>query len=387
MENIVDKSKQWTVNMRPRTFGDVYGLDKIKKYFYKCSIDRSYPTAMLFNGMYGCGKTTSASIVAAMISCEHPVEVKDDKGKVIGYDPCGTCPACKAILEEKFNRECMQIDGGQASKSDIIETITNFVATPPFKDRAKIVIVEELQELSTSAKNSLLKLIETRRPNIHYIFTSMESLKGSGLVSRCVNFKFPYTKVEDTMYFLKQTLERAGLWSSDKIPMSFKTEGLQMIAINSEGSLRTAMQILQQALKMEAYSIQEIQEFCGLENIGGFYDTLLRVLNGENSEELFDEIINTQDYPGTFALSMKVISDAESFRIFGDVPGSAEFFKRQAAQLCSHPNFPILREGLKKLQEENNSYMKKSVYVIGMCDIIEKCRNATAAPTSRRIVS
>ena len=368
MANISDS---WSINLRPHSFKEYYGQDNIKKYMYACAKDRSFPTATLFMGQYGGGKTTAAQIEAAMISCEHPTA---------DGDPCGECPACKAIFEERFNRECIMIDGGQAGKADVVDTISTFVATPPFKDRAKVVILEEVQELSKSALDSLLKLTETRRPNIHFIFTAMEAMKGSGITSRCTPFTFKYAQVPEIMYFLKDVMEKTKLWTNPEIPQQFKLEGLQLIAENSEGSYRTAIQKLQQCWKSRTFDIKEMQEVCGLINVSDFYTMMKMVLNGEQSEELFNTLLGTPDYTGSFNLSMKVISDAECYRLFKNVPGNSAFFKKQAAELSSHKNFPILRDGMMKLQEENNSYMKKSVYLIGLCNIIDKCRNANSQP-------
>lgn len=364
MENIKDAG-QWTISLRPHSFSEYFGNDKIKKYFYSCAKTGEWPVATLFNGQFGGGKTTAAQIAAMMMVCQHPKE---------NGDPCCECPSCKAILDEKFNRDVIQIDGGQAGKAEVIDTITSFVATPPFKDKEKIVILEEVQELSKAAMDSLLKLLETRRPHIHYIFTSMEDLKASGFKTRCTTFKFGFAKVPEIMYFLKDSMERLGIWNNPEVPQEFKLQGLQLIAQNSSGSYRQALQILHQCWKMRCFDLKEMEELCGLTDVTSFYNVLLMVLDGSKDPLLFDTLLNTDDYIGSFNLSMKVVSDAETYRLFGDVPGNSEFFKKQAAQLSSHPNFHFLRDGMKQLQEQNNSFMKKSVYLIGMCNIIDKCR-------------
>ena len=380
-------SSQWSINMRPTTLKQVYGMDKLKTYMYNTvKAGKGFPTAILLQGQFGAGKTTIGEILAAMMVCQHP----DAEG-----NPCGECPSCKAIFDEKWNRDVIQIDGGQAGKSDIIDRISSFVETAPFKDKAKIVMLEEVQELSSGAKNSMLKLLETRRPDIHYIFTSMEDLKSSGLTSRCTTFKFPFAKIPEVMMFLKSTMEKAGVWTNPEIPQEFKLQGLQMIAENSNGSYRNAMQILQQCLTARTFTLNDIKENCGLQSIEDFYSALIDILEGKLGPSMFNTIINNDDYGSAFNLSMKVVSDAESLRLFRDVPGNSTFFKNQAAQLVSHSNYSILRDGMLKLQAENGAYMKKSAYIIGMCKIIDECKKAlgparTVAPTfapTRRIIS
>ena len=131
-------ANQWSISLRPKSFKEYFGNDRLKKYFYSSAKNKSWPTATLLQGQFGGGKTTAAQIIAQMMVCQNP----DEEG-----NPCCECASCKAIIEEKFNRDVMQIDGGQASKDTIIETITNFVSTPPWKDSHKIIILEEVQEL------------------------------------------------------------------------------------------------------------------------------------------------------------------------------------------------------------------------------------------------
>lgn len=373
-------SSQWSVSLRPKTFKDYYGFDRLKKYCYAAAKDKTWPTALLLQGQFGSGKTTAAQIVAQMMVCQNP----DKDG-----NPCCECPSCKAIIEEKFNRDVIQIDGGQAGKDEVVTTISDFVSTPPWKDSHKIVILEEVQELSTKAKNSMLKLIETRRPNVHYIFTSMEDMKASGLTSRCVNFKFPRAKVEDIMYFLKSAMEKTGIWTDSTVPEEFKMKGVYFIAANAEGSYRQALQVLQQCWMTRTFDYEIMKKEFGLVDIANFYDVLLKIEKAEVDDVLYNTLING-DYLQSFNLVMKVISDAECYRLFGDVSGRDQDndwwhqqLVAQAKQLASHPNYPILRDGLMRVQQENSAYVKKSSYLIGICRVIDECKKNLSGVTKQ----
>ena len=380
-------ANQWSISLRPKSFKEYFGNDRLKKYFYSSAKNKSWPTATLLQGQFGGGKTTAAQIIAQMMVCQNP----DEEG-----NPCCECASCKAIIEEKFNRDVMQIDGGQASKDTIIETIPNFVSTPPWKDSHKIIILEEVQELSQKAKNSLLKLIETRRSHVHYIFTSMEDMKASGLTSRCVSFKFQRADIPSIMYYLKSVMEKTGMWTDETIPQDFKLQGLQLIAANSEGSYRQATQILEQCYKTKVYDLETVQKEFGLVNIADFQELLLAVLNGDVSEKVYNALVNSENYNQTFNLIMKVISDAECFRLFGDVSGKDrdndwwhQKLVQQASQLANHKNYKIMRDGFEKMQQDNSAYLKLSTYLIGVCKIVDACKsNLTAAPVGgRRIIN
>ncbi|MCA1807778.1 MAG: AAA family ATPase, partial [Actinobacteria bacterium] len=150
---------QWTISRRPQTLDQMYGLENIKRYFYERAKTEDWPKAVLLRGQFGNGKTTTAKILAAMMVAQE----KDRKG-----NPLWTCPSTKAILEERYDRDVMLIDGGQSSKSEVIDQIREFIATPPMFDKRKVIIIEEVQELSTAARNSLLKTLEHPREKIHF---------------------------------------------------------------------------------------------------------------------------------------------------------------------------------------------------------------------------
>src|SRR5574344_325335 len=253
---------QWSIDERPHKLDDLYGCDDVKKFFKKAAKTDTWPTAALFQGRFGCVTTTYTLIVEHMMVCTNP----DSDG-----NPCGECPSCKAIVDGKFDRDVQMIDGGQTGKDDIIETVTKFIATAPMKDKRKVMIIEEFQELSDKAKNSLLKILESPKENRHFLFTTMaETLKATGLTSRCQIFKFKYATALDIMYYLKSCLEKipenyddkkrdptkkvASLWDSEKIPSEFKMQGLAMIAQNCDGSCRQAIQMMQKCINVEAYT-------------------------------------------------------------------------------------------------------------------------------------
>lgn len=364
----LDKN-QWSISLRPKTFNEMYGHDKLKAYFESIhKNNEAYPTAILLKGQYGSGKSTSASIIAASIVCQHPQE---------DGSPCGECPSCRAIFDELYNRDVIQIDGGTSSKADVIDVITSFVSTPPLMDKAKVVILEEVQELSNAAKNSLLKLIESKRPKIHYIFTSMENLKGSGFTSRCVKFNFPFMGITDIMLYLHQTLKRLELWGT--LPKEFQFQGLQLIAENSNGSLREALQNLQTCIRMGALTPEDIQKNIGFVNVSEFYNLMLLMVNGEiDSDSMFVTLFDSENYQDTVNLCLKAISDSEIYRVFGKIPENSQYFKDKIINLANHKNFAILRDGFKFLQQNNPSYLKKSVFQLTMCEIVDKCKNNLA---------
>lgn len=403
---MANKSINWSISLRPTKMKDVYGLDKLKTFAYKAVKKNEWPEAMLLQAKYGTGKTTAAKILAQMMVCTNP----DPDG-----EPCCECPSCKAIVDETWSRDVINLDGAKDKSEDIMEKLDAFTATAPFKDKTKVVILDEMQALSAQCKSKLLKLLESKRGNVHYIFTSMVDESSNSkmaeasikaLTSRLMTFKYPAFGEIDIMKYLYSIIKKLNI----EAPIEFKTRGLQMIAQNCDGSLRRATMILQQCVETETFDLEGIKQSFGLANVEDFYQTLLRLLNGETSRELFETLVNVNDYDGHIRLSVLAFANAETYRLFGTINeynGNGkkvddklecelvDLFARVNSQkdgaktmsdwqknktiadlepLIKHPNYFKVRDMFAAFYKDNSVYTTKASYILGMTRIIDACR-------------
>lgn len=403
---MANKSINWSISLRPTKMKDVYGLDKLKTFAYKAVKKNEWPEAMLLQAKYGTGKTTAAKILAQMMVCTNP----DPDG-----EPCCECPSCKAIVDETWSRDVINLDGAKDKSEDIMEKLDAFTATAPFKDKTKVVILDEMQALSAQCKSKLLKLLESKRGNVHYIFTSMVDESSNSkmaeasikaLTSRLMTFKYPAFGEIDIMKYLYSIIKKLNI----EAPIEFKTRGLQMIAQNCDGSLRRATMILQQCVETETFDLEGIKLSFGLANVEDFYQTLLRLLNGETSRELFETLVNVNDYDGHIRLSVLAFANAETYRLFGTINeynGNGkkvddklecelvDLFARVNSQkdgaktmsdwqknktiadlepLIKHPNYFKVRDMFAAFYKDNSVYTTKASYILGMTRIIDACR-------------
>lgn len=379
---------QWSIEDRPHKLSDMVGTDKVKSYFYNIKKEKKdFPQGIIFQGFTGMGKTCAAKIVAQMIVCDNPKE---------NGDPCCECSHCKAIIDEKYNKSVMQIDGGNSSKDEIVNTINDFLATPSMMGKPKVVMVEEAQELSSAAQKSLLKLLEIPRKNTHIILTTMTGNGGkrlpSAILNRCIRFNFAAATNKEMVSYLSKILKGKPEVMKEMPDLTQEEffKFLESIAMNSAGSYRQGLQLLEQCIDTGVYTSKDIAKEFGITDEAGFYEIMLDMLNGNISKESFETLCDgdANKLNSVFSLSYKVISDAECYRLFGKVPNvdeDNEFFMRQAKEISSHPNFPYMRD----IYYEFAQYEKLMPSNIRMlvCRVYDKCKNHSTGKPIREATS
>ena len=349
---------QWSITRRPRVLNDLYGLNNIKTYFYAKAKTKDWPKSILLRGQFGNGKTTAAQIVAQMMVCQHPAP---------NGDPCGVCPECDSIINARFDSAVQMIDGGMAGKAEVVDIVSEFAYGTSFNER-RVMIIEEVQELSTAAKNSLLKILENPRDKIHFILLSMESGGNTGFASRCVPFNFKKIPVKDLMMFLKQTMEAEDLWKSADIPDEFRMKGLATIAQVSQGSIRQALQLLETCIIGKYFTSQEIVDNLGIADESMVINTLLGLCDGID-QEVWGELQKYEPFE-FFALGYKIVSDAAVYNASGYLANEGNtFFENNTKHLAGKNAFPALVAAFDRLAPSSKPFLRKSELVSAMVPV------------------
>lgn len=229
---------------RPQRFEDLVGQESISKTLQNALKLGRIAHAYLFYGPRGCGKTTTARILAKALNCTGN---GNDKPTA---EPCGQCPQCREIAQSA-DMDVLELDAASNTQVEKVrEAIIDTVALAASRDRYKVFILDEVHMLSASSFNALLKTIEEPPQHVVFILATTEKHKvPATIVSRCQTFRFrPMTGDEITNH-LMDLAEAEGLDLTEK--------AARIIAKNAGGAMRDALTLMDRAI---AYSDGKIDE-------------------------------------------------------------------------------------------------------------------------------
>ena len=256
---------------RPQTFADLIGQDAMVRTLKNAFEADRIAQAFMLTGIRGTGKTTTARIIAKGLNCIGP----DGNGGPT-TDPCGVCVNCKAIAEGR-HVDVMEMDaashtGVQNIRDAIIETVSYRAA----QARYKIFIIDEVHMLSTSAFNALLKTLEEPPAHVKFLFATTEIRKVPVTVlSRCQRFDLRRIEPEAMIAHLKAIAEKENARIAE--------EALALITRASEGSVRDAMSLLDQAIAHGAgeTGADQVRAMLGLADRGRVLDLFEAIMGGD----------------------------------------------------------------------------------------------------------
>lgn len=225
---------------RPQTFKEVVGQESIETTLMNAVKSGRVAPAYLFYGPRGCGKTTTARLLAKALNCQHgPTD-----------EPCGECPQCKEIAASS-DLDVLELDAASNTQVDKIrEVILDTVSLAAGRDRYKIFILDEVHMLSKSSFNALLKTLEEPPSHVVFILATTEFNKVPlTITSRCQTFRFKPIEEKEIVTHL---LDLAGAENFEL------TDGAaKQIAKNAGGALRDALTILDRALSFSNGRVDE----------------------------------------------------------------------------------------------------------------------------------
>jgi DNA polymerase III subunit gamma/tau len=217
---------------RPETFEEVIGQEHVTEPLQRALSNQRVNHAYLFSGPRGCGKTTSARILARCLNCEQgPTPT-----------PCGTCRSCQDLARGgPGSIDVIEIDAASHGGVDDARDLRERAFFAPVSSRYKIYILDEAHMVSPAGFNALLKVVEEPPPHLKFIFATTEPEKVIGTIrSRTHHYPFRLVPPGVLRDYLAQVCERESVRVDPTV--------LPLVVRAGAGSVRDSMSVLDQLL-------------------------------------------------------------------------------------------------------------------------------------------
>ena len=278
---------------RPETFAELIGQSQVTDPLRTALRTDRVNHAYLFSGPRGCGKTTSARILARCLNCaEGPTDT-----------PCGVCPSCVELARDGGGSlDVVEIDAASHGGVDDARDLRERAVFAPARDRYKIFIVDEAHMVTSGGFNALLKIVEEPPEHVKFIFATTEPEKViSTIRSRTHHYPFRLVPPAQMLEYVQQ------LCDSEKVTV--QPGVLPLVVRAGGGSVRDTLSLLDQLM-------------AGSESSGGVttveYERAVALL-GYTHGALLDEVVDAvaaMDAGAAFAAVDRVVQTGQDPRRF-----------------------------------------------------------------------
>ncbi|WP_327678676.1 DNA polymerase III subunit gamma and tau [Kitasatospora sp. NBC_00458] len=274
---------------RPETFAEVIGQDHVTAPLQQALRNNRVNHAYLFSGPRGCGKTTSARILARCLNCEQgPTPT-----------PCGECQSCRDLATGgPGSIDVIEIDAASHGGVDDARDLRERAFFAPVHSRYKIFILDEAHMVTSAGFNALLKVVEEPPEHLKFIFATTEPEKVIGTIrSRTHHYPFRLVPPGTLRDYLTEVCGREGIQVEDSV--------FPLVVRAGAGSVRDSMSVMDQLLAGATE--------------GGVTYQMATALLGYTDSALLDEVVDAfgvQDGATVFQVVDRVVEGGHDPRRF-----------------------------------------------------------------------
>ncbi|MCD2442891.1 DNA polymerase III subunit gamma and tau [Agromyces sp. SYSU K20354] len=274
---------------RPETFAEMIGQSQVTEPLMTALRTDRVNHAYLFSGPRGCGKTTSARILARCLNCvEGPTDA-----------PCGVCPSCVELSRGGGGAlDVVEIDAASHGGVDDARDLRERAIFAPARDRFKIFIIDEAHMVTSGGFNALLKIVEEPPEHVKFIFATTEPDKVLGTIrSRTHHYPFRLVPPAPMLEYVQQLCAEEGITVEPGV--------LALVVRAGGGSPRDTLSLLDQLI-------------AGSEGTTIDYERAVALL-GYTHGALLDEVVDAigaRDAAGAFAAADRVVQTGQDPRRF-----------------------------------------------------------------------
>ena len=296
---------------RPQTLSEVVGQDHVTTPLHRALENNRMHHAYLLSGPRGCGKTSTARILARSLNCEQGPTP----------DPCGECESCIDLSATgSGSMDVIELDAASHGKVEQARDLRERAMFGPAKSRYKVYIIDEAHMVSKEGFNALLKLVEEPPEHVRFIFATTEADKVLPTIrSRTHNYGFRLVPVKILQEHLVMVC------ASEEIPAD--PAALALIARAGTGSVRDSLSILGQVISgcgPEGVTYQEAVLQLGVTD-SALLDETVNALIDRDGAALFtavDRVIELGNEPRRFVTDL--LERVRDLIVLQRIPGAAE---------------------------------------------------------------
>lgn len=278
---------------RPASFAEVVGQEQVTGPLSVALDSGRINHAYLFSGPRGCGKTSSARIMARSLNCEQgPTST-----------PCGVCSSCVSLAPGgPGNLDVTELDAASYRGVDDMRELRDRAYYAPAESRYRVFIIDEAHMITTEGSNALLKIVEEPPEHLIFIFATTEPEKVIGTIrSRTHHYPFRLLTPQAMRGLLQRTCEAEGVQVDESVfPLVIRAGG---------GSPRDSLSILDQLLAgagPEGLTYESALPLLGVTDIT-LIDSAINALATRDAAELFrtvDNVIEAGHDPRRFVTDL-----------------------------------------------------------------------------------
>lgn len=257
---------------RSQTFAEIVGQPLVVSMLQNSLYSGHIFPVYLLSGQRGCGKTSTARVFSAALNCEKLEQFRQmPKEQLL---PCLTCQSCKA-MQAGNHPDVIEMDAASHTGVDNVRQIIEAASFMPLLGTRKVYLIDEAHMLSKAAFNALLKILEEPPASVVFLLATTDPHKIIETVtSRC--FRLFFAPIDATI--IESHLEKICIKES----IAYEHEALKVIVHESEGSLRDAINLLEQVrFASQVVAKKEVQRVLGHLDDERLLELLSTVLQGD----------------------------------------------------------------------------------------------------------
>ncbi|KQB83240.1 DNA polymerase III subunit gamma and tau [Corynebacterium oculi] len=316
---------------RPASFAEVVGQEQVTRPLSAALDSGRINHAYLFSGPRGCGKTSSARILARSLNCVHgPTST-----------PCGECASCRSLAPGgPGNLDVTELDAASHNGVEDMRELRDRAYYAPADSRYRVFIIDEAHMISNAGSNALLKIVEEPPEHLIFIFATTEPEKVIGTIrSRTHHYPFRLLTPQAMKGLLARTVESEGMSVEDSVyPLVIRAGG---------GSPRDSLSILDQLLAGAGpggLTYQEALPLLGVTDLSLLDATVEALAEGDKPRlfQTIDEVIETGIEPRRFVsdlldrlrdlMVLEAVPEALDMGLVDAPADRAEVLRAQAAR-------------------------------------------------------